>query len=162
MGWTAIPSGTSLALAPGNAVAVVASVKASHSQADLDAFAQKRGITVVDYAEQGQRPGLGPDPNGPGYRYVAAAGTASQAVSVPWQAPWPLSMFDESQLVEAWVAPSWADVGGTAAGPPPPGPPAPTRPPLMPSTGADVVIVGGGALLLWLLSRRRRRGKGRG
>ena len=133
MTWTAQPSGEGFTVPAGSSVAVVASVKASHSQSDLEAFAQKRGITITDYAEEGQRAGVGPDPRGPAYRYVAAMGNASSAVDLPWEAPWPLSMFDGTQLVSAWVAPAPLSA---------PTPPAPTAPlaPALPSIKPAVPI----------------------
>lgn len=153
MAWTALPTGDDLALQAGEIVAVVASVKASHSAADLAAFAAKRGLTVTDYAEEGQRPGLGPDPRGPGYRYVEAIATVGQGVSLPWSVPFPLSILDSSQLVHAWVAPQ-----GAAPGPAPaPLPPTPAQPPATVPGGGVVILAWaaiGTGLLLW--ERRRR------
>jgi hypothetical protein len=145
--WTAIAEGDDISLSPGDRVAVVASVKASHSLADLGEFAAARGITLDDIAEEGSRPGLGPDPRAPDYRYVAAEGLASQAVSLPWSAPWPLSMVDGSELVAAWTAPP-----GLAAPPPQPPSPAPPSGPALPSM---VPLVWIGAVALALAYRAR-------
>jgi len=120
MAWTALAPSAGLSLVPGAFYAVVASVKASHTQADLEAFAARRGLRLVDYAEQGDRAGLGPDPRSPDYRYVAAIAQASLGGSIPGSVPWPASIFDSSALVAAWSAPP-----GTIAPAAPPIPPAP-------------------------------------
>ena len=120
MNWIALNPGDGLTLVPGMTYAVVASVKANHSQADLQAFATKHGLVLTDYAEQGQRVGLGPDPRSPDYRYVAAVAQATQAGSVPGSVPWPASMFDDSSLVSAWSAPTSGAPTVAPAPPPPP------------------------------------------
>jgi hypothetical protein len=149
-GWTELPAGESFTVPAGDYVAVVASVKASHTQSDLQAFAQKRGLALTDYAEEGARAGLGPDPRGPDYRYVAAAARTSTAVSLPWEVPWPLSLVDDSQLVRAWTAPA-GDVVPAAPPAPAPEPPTPSAgPSLWPLTLIGIV---GGAL--WWRARRR-------
>lgn len=122
MTWSVVPEGDAISLSPGDRVAVVASVKASHTLDDVHAFASARGLTLDDLVEEGSRAGLGPDPRGPDYRYVAAEGLASQGVDLPWSAPWPLSMLDGSQLVAAWTSPP-------GAAPPAPDPPSPAPPP---------------------------------
>jgi hypothetical protein len=126
--WSELSPSAPIVVAAGTSVAVVASVKASLSKDDLDAFALKRGLVVTDYAEEGQRAGLGPDPRGPDYRYVAAIALASRDVSLPWVVPWPASMFNDSQIVSAWV--------GEASNVPAPTPPAPEAP--RPSAGGTV------------------------
>lgn len=122
MTWTALPAGAAIALLPGTAYAIVASLKASHSAADVAALAAGRGLTLRDYAEEGQRPGLGPDPRGPAYRYIAAIAVAGAGGQLPWAVPFPASLFDGSQLVEAWSAPASAlpPAGKAIAAPAPP------------------------------------------
>jgi hypothetical protein len=149
MTWTEQPAGDALRVPAGYSVALVASVKSNHDAAALHAFASSRGVTITDYAEEGQRAGVGPDPRGPGYRYVAAMGTASSAVELPWEAPWPLSMFDGSQLVRAWVSPAPGPAPASPAPSTPTSGPAPNLWPL-----AALFGVGG---WLWLRGRRRRR-----
>lgn len=153
--WTALPEGDSLDLPAGALVAIVASVKASHTAAELQAFATKHGIALADYAEEGQRAGLGPDPRGPGYRYVAAAGTVGAGgLSLPWDVPWPLSIVDGSTLVTAWQ-------GAAGAGPAPP-PPVPVvqRTQSVPGGGAVLVGFGLAGAALWLAERKPwRRGR---
>lgn len=148
--WTPIAEGAPIAVASGQSLAVVASVKASHTADDLRAFAAARGLTVTDYAEEGQRARLGPDPRSPGYRYVAAVGTAGAPVSLPWAPPWPVSMFDDSQLVQAWIG---APAGSAA---PAPGPPASPRAAMMPSSVALWALGLGGAWALWRMRARAR------
>jgi|SRR5579862_1631382 len=151
MPWTALPDGQALALAPGELVAIVASVKASHSAQDLAAFARARGLSLVDYAEEGQRVGLGPDPRGPDYRYVAAIARVGKAGSVPWSVPFPLSMFDKSALVRAWSEP---DPGGTTA-PAPPAPPAPVRVDVSPVPLWPLALIPAAAIALRLARKKR-------
>jgi hypothetical protein len=147
--WTALAEGDDLSLPPGALVAVIASVKASHSAADLQAFASQHGITLTDYAEEGQRPGLGPDPRGPGYRYIAAAGTVGAGgLSLPWSVPFPLSIVDGSGLVEAWQGDASS---GTA--PAPSGPVAPPR--VVPPPGAGLALAGFVAAALALAWHRK-------
>lgn len=147
--WAALPEGEAIDLPVGQYLAIVASVKASHTEADLRAFASKRGLQVIDYAEQGQRAGLGPDPRSPGYRYVAATVATTAPVSLPWEVPWPLSMVDDSQLVTVWTAPA----GAVPSAPPAPVPTAP-RGPVGPSLW-PLAAIGAGGLLLWWRGRRR-------
>lgn len=151
MTFAPLAEGEALTFQPGWYYAIIASVKATHSAADIHAIAQKRGLVLGDYAEEGSRPGLGPDPRGPDYRYVAAIAQAQTAGSLPWGVPWPASMFDDSHLVEAWAAPP-----GVA-------PPAPADPPARPSSGSGVpplwpvvaVLGVGGVVDAW----RRWRGR---
>jgi hypothetical protein len=143
--WTPITEGEAIAFSPGNAYAIVASVKATHTASEIRAMAAARGLTLTDYAEEGERPGLGPDPRGPAYRYVAAAGNASAAGSLPWGVPWPVSLFDGSEIVRAWSAP-----GRAPPTVPPPGPPAPSRAASQPSLVPLMAIFAGLGLLAWM------------
>lgn len=156
MAWAPAPDGEAIALAQGQSLAVVASVKRSHAAADLAAFARTRGLTLTDYAEEGQRLGLGPDPDAPDYRYVAAVARASRPVMLPWSAPWPVSMLDGSTLVHAWRS-----LPGSAPSPPPaPGPPVALRPPRMPMS-VVVFLYAMAGLAVWGEHRRRRARKSR-
>ena len=156
MGWTALPSGDAVAFKPGYIYAVVASVKANHSRSDILALVAKKGLRVFDYAEEGQRAGLGPDPDSPSYRAIALQAVASSAGSVPWSVPWPLSMADSSSLVHAWESPPGAA---------PPMPAAlPSRPiavgvagvELRPLYALGAAVVAGKAWQWWRGRRRRR------
>lgn len=151
--WTALPEDQALQLVPGQAYAVVASVKASHTAADLRAFAAKRGLTVTDYAEQGARAGLGPDPRSPDYKYVAAIATATAPGSIPWSVPWPLSMVDSSSLVSAWSEPAGVSSPAPALTSPS-SPAAPAMPPIWP-VAAFLALAG--AWGAWKIRGRRRR-----
>lgn len=153
MAWTELPAGDGITLAPGELLALVASVKASHSAADLQAFAAKRGLSVLDYAEEGQRAGLGPDPDAPGYRYVAATARAGQALSLPWSVPWPLSMVDSSSLVRAWKAPPSALAPVAPPAPAPAPLPEPKAPSLRPLAAIGFFAA---VLYFWRRDRRRR------
>ena len=148
MSWIEAAPGEGFTVPAGYSVALVASVKSNHDAAALHAFAASHGITVTDYAEQGQRAGLGPDPRSPDYRYVAAMGMAAQQVKLPWEAPWPVSMFDGSQLVRAWVAPS---PGPAPAVPTPTAPLAPAAPSLWP-----LALLFGAGGYFWWIGRPRR------
>lgn len=156
MTWTALPEGEKIVVPKGATLAVVASVKTSHTAADLQAFAQKRGLVLSDFAVEGQRVGLGPDPRGPDYHYVAATGTATSDVTLPWEVPWPASMFDDSKVIQAWLG-----TGLTPASPPAPAP-APPAPATLPSvavpwgTYAFFAVVVAATVDLWKMSRRRR------
>jgi hypothetical protein len=147
--WTALPADETLELVAGQLYAVVASVKANHSAADIHAIAAKKGLQITDYAEQGERVGLGPDPRSPDYRYVAAVALATTEASLPWGVPWPLSMADDSHLVQAWTSPP------TAAAPVVP-PPAAPRPDASPSM-RGLAYIGIAAAALWIWRGRRAR-----
>jgi hypothetical protein len=152
--WSALASSSPIVVPAGASLAIVASVKATHTADDLIAFALKRGLIVNDFAEEGHRAGLGPDPRGPDYRYVAAIASATQSVKLPWEVPWPASMFDDSQVVSAWL-------GAANSNPTPPAPPAP-EPPRDPAMGNFSTIVFAGVVTWaaietarWLLKGRR-------
>lgn len=154
MAWSALPSGEDVSLRPGDFYAFVASVKAGHSRADLEELAKSKwALVLVDYAEQGARAGLGPDPRTPDYRYVAAIVQATETGTIPWSVPWPLSMVDSSSLVQAWSA---APVDVPAGGPTP-GPPSPAPRPALPSFGPLAAIVALGGAWAWYERRRHRR-----
>jgi hypothetical protein len=106
MAWRALPAGESIRFRPGYSYAVVASVKANHSKADILSMVSGKGLTVYDYAEQGERAGLGPDPKTPSYREIALEATSGASGSVPWSVPWPASIVDGSSILEAWEAPT--------------------------------------------------------
>jgi hypothetical protein len=146
--WSELSPSGPIVVAAGTSVAVVASVKTSLTKDDLEAFAAKKGLVISDYAEEGQRAGLGPDPRAPDYRYVAAIALASRDVSLPWEVPWPASMFNDSQIVSAWV--------GEASNVPPPTPPAPETPrPTAAGTVWPTLFVG--AVLLALIAEHASR-----
>ena len=152
--WAALAKDSPIVVPAGTALAVVASVKASHDETNLRAFALKRGLVITDFATEGQRAGLGPDPRGPDYHYVAAIATATQSLSLPWEVPWPASMFDDSQVVSAWL-------GAPSKSVTPPTPPAP-EPPRDPHMGEFSTIVFAGVVTWaaietarWLMKGRR-------
>jgi len=158
VGWTALPSGDAVAFRPGYIYAVVASVKANHIRADILAMVAGKGLNVFDYAEEGQRLGLGPDPKSPGYRAVALEATATRAGSVPWSVPFPASIVDGSGILRAWEAPPGA--------PPllPPRPPAAGKGTIVGVARVDLRPLGVLALAVagerawqWWRARRRRR-----
>lgn len=157
MAWKALPLGDSIKLRPGFAYAVVASVKANHSRDDVLALVAKKGLRVFDYAEQGERAGLGPDPKSPSYRAIALEAVATADGSVPWSVPWPASIVDGSSILEAWEAPPAA----TLPGPPTPSP-APASSPTARPAPVDlrplgVLAAGVGAWKAWEWWRGRRR-----
>lgn len=152
MTWNELPQGEAIAIEPGASYAVVASVKASHSAADVQQLVESKGLTLLDYAEEGARAGLGPDPRAPGYRMVAATATATEAGELPWSVPWPLSLVDGSGIVRAWVAPAGSPPA-PAPGLPAPAIPTPATPSIWPLlVGLGVAGAGG-----WWLTRRKRR-----
>lgn len=158
MAWTSLPDGDSITFRPGYSYAVVASVKANHSRSDILALVAGKGLRVFDYAEEGERAGLGPDPKAPGYRTIALEAMATSSGRVPWSVPWPASIVDGSTVVRAWQAPPGA----------PPALP-PTPPALRPSTvvgpaavdlrplGVLALAVAGERVWQWWRARRRRR-----
>lgn len=150
--WSPLPDGQSIEFAPGAFYAVVASVKATHSKADILSLASDRGLSVFDIAEEGERAGLGPDPHSPDYRFVALQAQAQHTGSVPWSVPFPASMWDSSRIVEAWVSPS----SSLPPSPPSPSPPAPSS---RPTAAVALTVAIGSALswLAWRALRKRRR-----
>ena len=128
-----LSNGQDIPIQNGITYAVVASVKATHAQAAIINLVQRHGLTVFDYAEQGQRAGLGPDPNSPDYRYIALSAVATKdGATIPWSAPWPASMVDSSHIVRAWRC---------VNGPLPP-PPAPSAWPIALGVVAAVGVAG--------------------
>jgi hypothetical protein len=104
--WTALPAGQSITTVPGDYYAVIANVKASHTQAQLVAMAaSKWGLTVSLYVEQGDPsyPNLvaSTDPN---YKTIYAVGQATKVATVPWSVPSSVAWLvgDSSHLAQAW------------------------------------------------------------
>lgn len=98
MTWTAFPSGQDLAIRAGFTYAVIASVSTSYPKATILAHVPA-GVTLLDYAEQGERPGIAVDPN-PDHRTVVAMFYATQnAGTLPSKSPWPTTIY---QLESAW------------------------------------------------------------
>lgn len=154
MAWRELPEGDAIELVPGRSYAVVASVKASHTRADVLGLVAGKGLRAFDYAEQGERSELGPDPKSPRYRAVALEAVATSAAEVPWSVPWPASLVDGSSIVRAWEAPP-------GPVPPPPRPPAPPSSLVAPvdlaPLGVLAVGVAGWKAWEWWRGRRRRR-----
>jgi hypothetical protein len=99
--WQPLADGRDIAIAPGYAYALIASVSKSYAKADILAKVPA-GVLLIDYAEQGERAGLGPDPN-TDHRYIAVQfASQSYTGTLPWKSPWPTTIFS---LVQAWVAP---------------------------------------------------------
>ena len=101
MSWVELTQGT-ITLHPGDAYAVVASIKNNHTPDDIKGLLASRGLTLLDYGEQSDRPSLTPDPD-PGYRTVEVMAKATVAGSIPWSVPFPASLVDSSHIVRAWV-----------------------------------------------------------
>ena len=154
MAWRELADGEPIALRRGYAYAVVASVKASHTRADVLALVAGKGLHVYDYAEEGERVDLGPDPKSPRYRAIALEAVAGDAGEVPWSVPWPASLVDGSSIVRAWEAPPGLP-------PPAPRPPAPAAQLLAPVDLRPLGVLAAGVAALkawqWWRGRRRRR-----
>ena len=104
--WVALPAGQSITLVPGDWYAVIANIKASHTQAQLVAMAARKwGLTVSLYVEQGDPayPNLAPSTDA-GYKTVYAVGQATKAATVPWGVPSSVAWLvgDSSHLTQAW------------------------------------------------------------
>lgn len=95
MGWVPLPVGSAISTQAGAAYAVVASIKSSHTQSDITSIAKGKGLNVYSFED------LGAD--GSDYRFVRVAATAVSSGSIPWSAPWPLSLLDGSHITQAWV-----------------------------------------------------------
>lgn len=103
--WTELPQGQTITFKKGNFYAAIASVAASHTKASIIEQAGKRGLQIFDYAEQGERAGLGPDPKSPEYRYISIQAQATQDGSLPWSPGFPASLVAHYDVVKAWEAP---------------------------------------------------------
>lgn len=154
MAWTELDPTRPVAASAGELFAAVASVKKTHPEATIRELLAGKGLAVVDYAEQGQRAGLGPDPSS-GYRYVAVMVQARQAAEIPTEVPFPLSVFDASHVVRLWELEGAPPPPNVLPAPPAPGAPerAATPSPWPLVAGLALVAVGGAAGL----SRRRRK-----
>lgn len=149
--WVQLPSGQDVQVTKGYAYAGIVSIKKTRTKTDIAAFLLKRGLSISDYAEQGQRPDIPVDPD-PDYKTVTlmtAVAVASDG-TIPWQMPALLSGRDHAIIV-------WAGTpSGSGLPPEPPAPPTPVWPYVV---GA-VVVVGCG-LTVWEVYRRetsKRRG----
>lgn len=137
MTWVALSSNDGdIAITPPNFYAIVGQVKTTHSQADIVKLASGRGLSVFQIQE-GQANG--------DYRQVAFQAQAVSANTLPWSAPWPLSIADSTHVTQAWVSPP-ADTPNIA--------PASNKP----TSKLPLWILGGlaavGGVAFWLLPKR--------
>ena len=182
MTWTALPQGQAIPVAPGSVYAITASLKSSHSAADISSLAASHwGLTVTVYAEQGDPayPSL-PTSTVQGYKNVYGVAQATHAATVPWGVSSVGGIFgglisavasDSSTILQAWSSTDPSDVanpptawGQLASGTTPVTPPGPSAiavpqgpdyswvPPAIPW------ILGGGALVsFWIGAWSARR-----
>jgi hypothetical protein len=143
--WVQLPDGESVVIAKGFFYAVVAEVDDSHGKDFILKTAADNGLQVFDYIDPATLKGMVPES---GYRFVALQGLATRdAGTVPWKAPWPLSVANSSHLVHVWTVPQGKNM--------------PARPPAAPAqfpwvgvltvTGFAAAVGGG-----WWWWRRRR------
>ncbi len=92
------PADGDIALAPGRTYAVSALVKDGHTGAALEAFLTRYGLRLAELVEKtGDRAG---------YRFVmmrleSGAGAGGM---LPWRLPWPLSVIDDSHVIDCRVS----------------------------------------------------------
>jgi hypothetical protein len=96
--WQELPQGQTFTLQPGMLYSVTASVKQTHTRADLVNFIQDQGLVLHEL----QDPAAGQA--APGYRVVAMQAQATRATQIPWAVPWYLPG-DSSTLLHVWASP---------------------------------------------------------
>jgi hypothetical protein len=157
--WSPLAYDQAIAVRSGFLYAVVASVKNSHSAADIRSLlTTKYGLQIGDY----QDPAPGPSPDGDGYRLVALQAMATRTLdqSIPWAVPSPLSLFDSSRILRGWSAPPAAPLAtpGASVAPRPSGAIASAA---SPGAAGGWIVMLGAVLFGALMVARRMIGKGR-
>jgi hypothetical protein len=125
--WTPLPTGQTVHFKPGYSYHVVATVKTSHTDADIVRIAIEHGL-LIDM--------LASSPADGNYRMVVVDARATRTASIPWSAPGLLSIVDSSAIVEASEA-----VTETPSPSPTVAPPAPSAPPAPPSALARAAFL---------------------
>lgn len=152
--WSDLPQGQDINFKKGDFYAAIASVSNDHSRADILKIAGDRGLQIFDYAEQGERVGLGPDPKS-GYRYISIQAQATKDGSLPWSPGFPASLVAHYEVVRAWEA------APLAPGEQPLTPPtAPVAPPVGSSSSFPIIpvvvlLAAGGVATWWIWSRHQ-------
>jgi phosphate/sulfate permease len=112
MTWTALPSGQDFPVQAGQLYAAIASVKNSHTQADITQLAQQHwGLELLLWGEQGQPnwPNLPTDPDS-GKKTVYGVVRGTRSDTVPWSVPTLLQAFDNSNFIAVWTSSDPNDV----------------------------------------------------
>ena len=126
MSWVALAQGADIAVSPGDTLAEFVSVHKDLTRSRLEQAMRDHlsGLVLDDYAEQGERPNLGPDPD-PDRKVIALkAHSVSYAGTLSWSKSIFLVAPDLYTIVQAWKAPA-----GSVA---PASLPVPAAPPLTP------------------------------
>jgi len=106
VGWTALASGQAILIAPGDTIAAIVSVDQSLTRSRLEHALSDHlpGVILDDYAEQGERANLGPDPDS-SRKYIAVkAHSVSYSGSLSWSKGIFLVAPNLYTIVEAWKA----------------------------------------------------------
>lgn len=109
--WTPISDAGDIQLTPPNYYRATAIITSNVSEATIRAKAASYGLTITSYAESAPSNGS---------RTVTIEGQATKAASVPWKAPWPLSLLNDSHVVSADVSPTKPTADVPAREPPEP------------------------------------------
>lgn len=150
MPWAPLPSGEDIPIAPGDAVAAVVSVGPGLTRAKLEAAMTSHfeGLILDDYAEQGQRLHLGPDPD-TSRKYVAVrAHSTTYSGSLAWSRGIFLVAPNLYTIVEAWKLPA-GSAELSAPTPTPPGPRVQSSSRSAAGWAGAVTLVGAAAYLVW-------------
>ena len=135
--WTALPANTAIPIRQGYVYYVIASIKTSHTEADIRAYLAGMA-TVLSYSEAA--------PSG-SYRSVTMMLQATaDAPDAPWSAPW-YAVGDNSSVTSGWYSPP----PGAGSLPPPGGDDTTTIVVVV----AGVVVVGGGAAWWWWRRKKK-------
>lgn len=92
-----LPRGKDIRVVPGNTYEVLAEVKRRHTLRALVVRLEGYGIDVLSARDDV------PGPHADGYRLVELRARSTRAGVLPWAVPKPLSFFDKSHVVRAWI-----------------------------------------------------------
>lgn len=99
-----LPRGKEIDVVPGARYSVLCVVKTKHTLKSLAKRASQWGVTVTSAEDNVNAKEYGVTAPSGGYRLVFLTATASKPGRMPWGVPKPLSIFDKTSCVRAWVS----------------------------------------------------------
>jgi hypothetical protein len=146
--WKQLPDGQDVGVKQGFTYSAIASVSKNYSKQDIiDAIGST--FALLDYAEQGQRPGIPVDSNTDHRTVVATVSALKDSNDLPWSSLWPTTVFN---FVHVWVSAPASVCNKTP--PKPLGTSSNPFVPLITVLGLSAAAIGG--WWYWLRERRRK------